>query len=217
MAKLTTTSYLILGLLATRDWSAYEIAEQVGKGITELWPRAGRQLYNAPKGLVEEGLATARKERNKGRERTVYAITPAGREALHSWFTTPAHPSSLEFEGMIRVVLADQGTIEDLRENLLTMHDQANASRELFARHAAYILATDGGTHPERQHQLALSNRFMVGHFTNIIEWSTWALAEIETWPDTTSPATTHVAQTRAMLERTVDEVPVTDLPAPEQ
>jgi len=40
---LNTTSYVILGLLASRDWSAYEIAAQVGRGVAEVWPRAERQ------------------------------------------------------------------------------------------------------------------------------------------------------------------------------
>ena len=48
MTELTTTSYLILGLLTNRERSAYEIAEQMGRGVTEVWPRAGRQLYDPP-------------------------------------------------------------------------------------------------------------------------------------------------------------------------
>ena len=39
----------------------------------------------------------------------------------------------LEFEGMIRVLLAEQGTIEDLRATLETMRRQSVAARELFA------------------------------------------------------------------------------------
>ena len=106
MAKRTTTSYLILGLLCARDWSAYEIAEQLGRGVTELWPRAGRQLYNAPKRLVEDGLVAARAEATGGRTRTIYSITPAGEEALRAWLAERAvTPSALEFEGMVRVLL----------------------------------------------------------------------------------------------------------------
>ncbi len=43
----------------------------------------------------------------------------------------------LEFEGMIRVLLAEQGTIEDLRATLETMRSQSIAARQLFARHAS--------------------------------------------------------------------------------
>ena len=201
-AKLTTTSFLILGLLAGRDWSAYEIAEQLGRGVTELWPRAGRQLYNAPKRLVEEGLVAARTEATGERNRTIYSITDDGRAALRDWLASGAvAPSALEFEGMVRVLLADQGTVGDLRRNLVTMADQAREVRDLFVGHARFMLDTEGGTHPERFHLFAMVNTFAVAHFSNIVDWAEWALAEIEDWPDSVSPAQVRTAQARAALE----------------
>lgn len=113
MAKLTTTSYLILGMLSSRDRSAYELAEQVDKGLTEIWPRARRQIYNAPRQLAEQGPVTATKVAVGRRPRAVYSITPAGRAALREWLATDPKRVSLEFEGMIHLLLADQGTIED--------------------------------------------------------------------------------------------------------
>lgn len=94
MARLTTTSYLILGMLTTRDWSAYELAEHVDKGVTEIWPRARRQLYNAPKQLVEQGLIPATKQNTGRRERTVYSITASGRAALQRWLSSDSKPGS---------------------------------------------------------------------------------------------------------------------------
>src|SRR4051794_3915239 len=180
MAKRTTTSYLILGLLCSRDWSAYELAEQMGRGVTELWSRADRQLYYAPKRLVEEGLATARTDPAAGsRSRTVYSITDAGQAALREWLAEEAvAPSALEFEGMVRVLLADQGSIDDLRTNLHTMAEQARATRDLFINHARFMLATKGGTHPDRLHLFAMANRFTVGHFDHIASWAQWAIEE---------------------------------------
>lgn len=201
-AKLTTTSFLILGLLAGRDWSAYEIAEQLGRGVTELWPRAGRQLYNSPKRLVEEGMATARTEATGARSRTVYSITDTGRAALRSWLATEqVAPSALEFEGMIRVLLADEGTVDDLRRNLETMAEQARQVRDLFVGHAQFMLATDGGTHPDRFHLFAMVNTFTVAHFSGIVDWAEWALEQVEDWPDSVSPAQVRTAQARAALE----------------
>jgi len=203
VTKRTTTSYLILGMLCTRDWSAYELAEQIGRGVTELWPRADRQLYNAPKRLIEEGLAAARTEPAAGnRTRTVYSITDAGQDALRDWLADPAvAPSALEFEGMIRVMVADQGTIEDLRANLQTMADQARDSRDLFVGHVRLMRGPEGGVHPERQHLFAMVNRFMIGHFDHITTWAEWALTEIDDWPDTTTPAVTRTEQTKATLD----------------
>jgi PadR family transcriptional regulator, regulatory protein AphA len=203
MTKRTTTSYLILGLLCSRDWSAYELAEQIGRGVTELWPRADRQLYNAPKRLVDDGLASVRTEPAAGsRSRTVYSITDAGQAALRAWLANQAVvPSALEFEGMVRVMLADQGTVEDLRCDLQTMAEQAKTARDLFIDHARLMLSPEGGDHPDRLHLFAMVNRFTVGHFAHIVSWAEWALGEIEDWPDTKTPAVTRADQAHATLE----------------
>ena len=202
--QLTTSAYLTLGLLTSRDWSAYQLAEQVGRGVDHLWPRAARQRYITPKQLLEEGLVTARAEPSGRRTRTIYSITPAGREALALWLTTEARPPALEFEGMVRVLLSDEGTIEDLRANLQTMRRQSIAARALFADHAAFIAAT-GGTFPERKHLFALANRYMIGHYDHIIEWVDWSFEQIESWPDTVTPATDNDAQVREMLAPGLD------------
>ena len=181
---LPTTGYIILGLLTSRDWSAYEIAEQVGRGVDQLWPRADRQRYNTPKRLLELGLVTARTEATGRRTRTVYSITDAGRTELAAWLDTASRPPAMEFEGMVKVLLFEQGTIEGLRAGLEQMVAQATEARALFAAHAAYILAT-GGTFPERRHLFAMVNRFMVQHYDNLLEWAHWALDEIAGWDST--------------------------------
>jgi predicted kinase/DNA-binding PadR family transcriptional regulator len=180
----------------------------VGRGLAEIWPRADRQRYNAPKRLLAEGLVTARTEATGRRERTVYSITPAGRRALAAWLATEPRPPELEFEGMLRVILADEGTIEDLRATLGTMREQALEKRALFLAHAEMLLDQDGGTFPERAHVLVLANRFMLDHFEHIADWADWALEQTASWPDTTTPATTHRSASRAILRRSLEREP---------
>lgn len=191
---------MILGMLASRELSAYELAEHVGKGVEEIWPRASRQLYNAPKLLVKEGLITARRQTAGGtRTRTVYSITAAGRAALHAWLGTEPRPPALEFEGMLRVVLADQGSLDELRRTLLSIIAHAERERERFERQWRHIEDTDGGAFPERVHLFELSTAFMDGHFAHLAEWARWALTRIENWPENCGPprpfSTHHHAQ----------------------
>src|SRR5207245_995140 len=81
MRKLTPTSYAILGLLALRPWSAYELTKQVRRSLHFCWPRAETRLYQEPKNLVEHGLVKATTTVNGRRPRTEYAITAKGRKA----------------------------------------------------------------------------------------------------------------------------------------
>lgn len=189
MEELTTTSYLILGLLASRDWTAYQLAEQIGKGVTEIWPRARRQLYNAPKKLLDQGLVSATRTATGRRERTVYSITASGREALKAWLPAESKPPSLEFEAMVRVVLADEGNLDDLKRTLQGVIDNARRQRALFVELYRPVQAPEGGSFPERQHLFALSTAFMLGHFEHLERWASWALIQVGSWPDSSGPA----------------------------
>jgi DNA-binding PadR family transcriptional regulator len=196
---LSTTGFLTLGLLADHDWSAYQLAEQLGRGVAELWPSADRGRYAVLNRLAELGYVDTRQEHTGKRARTIYSITPTGREALATWLTTPPRPPSVEFEGMVRVLLADQGSLDDLRATLRQTRESARANRDMFARYAAYISAT-GGTFPERRHLFALANTFMIGHYDHMLSWTDWAEQQIAGWPDTVTPATDNEAQVRDML-----------------
>jgi DNA-binding PadR family transcriptional regulator len=105
----------VLGLLALRDWTTYELAKQMHRSLHWFWPRAERKLYDEPKRLVADGLATASAEATGKRPKTVYSITPAGRSALSDWLDEPSATPALEFEAMVKVFFADAGSLEQLQ------------------------------------------------------------------------------------------------------
>ena len=87
---LTVTSYALLGQLALRAWSVYEMTKNVRRTLHWFWPRAESVIYTEVKRLVASGLAEAATEPGaRGRNRVVYSITPAGTEALAAWLATP--------------------------------------------------------------------------------------------------------------------------------
>src|SRR5215469_8270629 len=117
-AALTTTSYAVLGLLAIKPWSSYELTQQMDRSLGRVWPRAVSKLYEEPKKLALHGLATAATERNGGRTRTIYSITDEGRQALRTWLADPAAGPVLESEQLLKVFFADHGSTKDLLTTL---------------------------------------------------------------------------------------------------
>src|SRR6478672_11259348 len=111
---LTTTSYAILGQLALRPWTTYELAREMQRNLRFFWPRAERGTYAEAKRLAVLGLAKAEQQAVGRRPRTLYSITPAGRRALREWLATPPAPLALEFEALLRVFLAPLGSKEQL-------------------------------------------------------------------------------------------------------
>src|SRR6185295_5652499 len=118
-AALTPTSYAILGLLAIRPWTTYELAKQMDRTLSRFWPRARSKLYEEPKKLVSHGLARATEGSTGRRSRTTYAITAKGRRALTAWVAEPGEGPVLEFEQLLKVFFCDQGTTDDLRRQLV--------------------------------------------------------------------------------------------------
>jgi PadR family transcriptional regulator AphA len=116
---LTTTSYAILGHLAMRPWTMYDLARQMRRNVHYFFPRAESQVYAEPRRLVGFGLASARTEASGRRQRTIYEITDAGREALARWLAEPVTKGVLlEFEGLLRVFLSPFGKTDDLTATL---------------------------------------------------------------------------------------------------
>ena len=180
--SLPTTSYAILGMLALRPWTAYELTQQLRRSLTYCWPKAESVLYDEPKRLVRLGLATAHREPAGRRTRTAYAITDEGRRALGAWLATQPAPPRFEFETMVRLIYADQGTKEDLLGAVRAARGWAD---ERFAdgREQVRGYLADGGPFPDRLHIIALFARFYADLFELILRWADLAEAEIEAWP----------------------------------
>jgi len=186
-SDLTTTSFAILGLLALRRWSTYELAKQMRRTFHYFWPRAESNLYAEPKKLVAHGLAQAHSEPHGKRRRTVYTITPEGHDALARWLTEPPEEPRYESEALVKAVFADGGTREDLLNTLHRFRDHAvTRHNELTTIFQAYVDGHD--PYPDRTHINALGSRFSLQQATTEIDWANWAIKEVERWPNTTAP-----------------------------
>src|SRR5687767_10885025 len=95
---LSTTSYALLGQIALRSRTSYELAAEMRRNVHYFWPRAESLVYAELKRLAGEGLVAAERSFVGKRPRTTYAITPAGRTALAAWLGTRPRPFALELE-----------------------------------------------------------------------------------------------------------------------
>lgn len=180
---LTTTSYAILSLLAVQPWSTYELTRQMDRSLGRIWPRAASKLYEEPKKLVDHGLAAARRELVGQRPRTIYSITPEGRRALADWLQEPGHGPVLEFEQLLKVTFAENGTRADALATLAATRawaEERNQDNVTAAR--AYL--TGEGPFQERAAQAALTGRFLTDFYAMVARWADWATATVEEWPD---------------------------------
>jgi PadR family transcriptional regulator, regulatory protein AphA len=182
-ADLTPTSYAMLGLLALRPWTTYELAKQMQRSVRWFWPRAERKLYEEPKRLAALGLATVETTATGRRPSSVYQITATGRRALRDWLRAgPGAPMQVEMEAMIRVFFADGASSDDLRATLIAVGDQA---RETLATLGELAAGTVSGADdfPQRRATNAVALELWVRLHETVRDWATWAQEEVEGWP----------------------------------
>jgi DNA-binding PadR family transcriptional regulator len=183
----TTTSYAILGLLSVRSWSTYELAKQVQRSLNWFWPRAERKLYDEPKNLVADGLATAHRTFTGQRPRTEYEITDEGRAALRGWLDEDSAPRTTEFEAMLKVFFADAGSRQQLSATIAEIESSTSARlRELAAM--AGSAGGEGYPFPQRQHISALALRLQYLQEEAVLTWARWARNQVARWRSTTDP-----------------------------
>jgi DNA-binding PadR family transcriptional regulator len=127
MADQSPATYGLLGMLAVRSWTGYELTRQVRRSLRFIWPTSEGHLYREQKRLVTLGWAVAEQEQTGQRTRNRYTITPAGREALAKWLATPPEEPHLQIEGVLRAFYANLGTPADLHQTMTTTADQAHS------------------------------------------------------------------------------------------
>ncbi len=185
MSQLNPTTYALLGLLAIRSWTAYELTRQMRRALRYAWPRSEANLYSEIKRLVPLGLAVAVAEEHGGRSRTRYQITEEGRAALDAWLaTSPQNGPQVQFETLLRLFVADQGTLEELRRTIAhtrhwiitAMAEDALPIVEEYASEPPY---------PGRAHLNVLFIHFMAGFVDLVMRWCDDAEAEMDTWSGT--------------------------------
>jgi PadR family transcriptional regulator AphA len=181
--ELTVTSYALLGQLALRPWSVYEMTKNVGRTLHWFWPRAESVLYAEVKRLVARGLVVGRTEPGaRGRDRAVYSLTAAGQAALAQWMAAaPSSGFSLHAEPLLRVHLAPYGTVDDLVRALTAARDQA----EGLLRQAAGIAVEFLEGRHQFQHQVhvrALLFDYLWNYGLTTFLWAERSLDQVASW-----------------------------------
>lgn len=188
MRRTATTANAILGLLTLRpSWPTYEITKQLRRNMRFFWPRAESRIYDEARQLVEKGLASSTEEQVGRRTRTIYSITPQGRQAVERWLATPPRATALECEPLLRIFLADMCSRQQLQVALDQVMADADAILTVGRVVGAEYLQ---GTAPfqDQVHVRALVFDFLWSHAMMLRRWAERTEVVIDRW-DTMSPA----------------------------
>ncbi|MGE0640540.1 MAG: PadR family transcriptional regulator [Thermoanaerobaculia bacterium] len=134
MTRKNRTSFAILGLLAWKPMSGYDIKKLIEIGLSYFWHESYGALYPTLERLVEEGLATRRDERRNGRRtRHVYRITPRGRRQVDAWLREPTDIPRSRNELQLKFFLSSRRPLADSIRLLEEYREQQLEIRAIYA------------------------------------------------------------------------------------
>ncbi len=221
MTAASPATYGLLGMLAVRPWTGYELTRQVRRSLRFVWPTSEGHLYREQRRLVELGWARVEREPAGKRTRNRYSITDEGRAALKDWLATEPEEPHFQIEGVLRAFYADQGSPQQLAESLVAT---AARAREMLTELVGYadeyadeegplwLLERGAGgpgdrrefrgraLYPERLHAVGLALDVTTELLETLERFCLRTAGEASTWQSTTDAAL--VPATRARLER---------------
>jgi len=214
-------TYGLLGMLAVRPWTGYELTQQLRRSLRFVWSSSEGHLYREQKRLVELGWATVEVEASGARSRKRYSITPTGEAALLDWLTTAPQEPHFEIEGLLRLFFSDHGTVGDM---VASLESTASEARQMLGELLEFVdeYLADGGPlwmlehgvggpdgdrleflgrpmFPERLHVVALVIDATSRLLGELEEFCARTAIEVRAWRTPTDPQLT--AATRARLE----------------
>ena len=123
------TKYAILGFLAGKPRSGYDLKKAVEKSVGFFWSESYGQIYPILSRLVEDGMAVRLdKDKSTGRNRQQYAITPSGLEEVQNWIKLTADYQSHRNEMLLKLFF---GNLTDLDTSLRHLRDYRNHQQQL--------------------------------------------------------------------------------------
>src|SRR5438874_8292699 len=107
MARLSGTAVAVLGLLALRPRSGYEIKQTLDQTTRFFWNASYGQIYPEVRRLADAGLVEGEAAPRGDRARTVYRLTPKGRRRLKGWLAESDFRVDIRDEGLLKLFFAD--------------------------------------------------------------------------------------------------------------
>jgi len=128
------TWFAILGLLAWKPMSGYDIKKLIEVGLSYFWHESYGSLYPTLDRLVAEGLARRTEQRRHGRRtRHAYSITAKGRREVSAWLHEPTDLPRTRNELQLKFFLCSRRPLAESIRLLEEYREQQREVQEIYA------------------------------------------------------------------------------------
>jgi DNA-binding PadR family transcriptional regulator len=174
MRSVGTLGHALLGLLAGREMSGYELTRAFDKSLANVWSARHSQIYPELAKLEAAGLI--RRTASGSRGSKSYAATEAGVAEVRRWLAESLPPEVLRSESLLRVFFLWLLPTDEVETYLRAQEARHRERLVDYRALAERIRSTDDG--PLRWGRIALEAG--IRYEEAMAEWARWAREELD-------------------------------------
>jgi DNA-binding PadR family transcriptional regulator len=138
----------VLAALLEGESSGYDLAKSFDASVANFWMATPQQLYRELDRLAEQGLIQARVVHQERRpNKRIFSLTEGGYEAIQEFTARAPKPCVIRDELAVKVLAADAGDAQAVREFTLERLQWATAKLQRYERFRTRLL--DGRSEEE--------------------------------------------------------------------
>jgi DNA-binding PadR family transcriptional regulator len=165
--------HALLGLLADRPMSGYELAQRFEASVGATWSAGHSQIYPELNRLADEGLIATDGEPGP-RGRKTYKITGDGRAAVRAWLSETEPDRTVRDEAALRTFFLWLMEPDDARAHV---ESELHAAQEALSTLRATAAARRPATPAERSQRIGLEIGLREAQAR--ADWAVWALERL--------------------------------------
>jgi len=141
MGRENKSRYAVMGMLTLQPMSGYDLKKLTEISIDNFWQENYAQIYPILKQLAEEGLAVKHTEKQEGRpERSIYALTEMGQQALQKWLAEPAEDQVERHELLLKLFFGVQVPLSVCIEHVRSYREKQVRTLETYEQTESAVI-----------------------------------------------------------------------------
>jgi PadR family transcriptional regulator AphA len=168
--ELSATGKVIVGMLAARPRSGYEIKQLVDHSTRFFWAASYGQIYPELKRLEEARLVKGADASHGARQRTVYELTAKGRRAAEQWIARPPEVFEMRDEGLLELFFAE--SVEPARSAEIARERAAQAAEKAAVLRDLEVSLNSAKQPAGPEHSTDSGSRTVLRYGIEMNEWA---------------------------------------------
>lgn len=162
--------HIILGLLMEGAMSGYDVKKSIDGSIGMFYKASFGSLYPALQRLTQKGLVSVAEVEDSSKNKKIYMLLPAGKEAFLSWLAEPLQVSRNEH--LLRIFFYDY-LDEETRQHRLTEYEYTliNEIRRLQGTEQVITQELDQIENPDQYYYRISVLPYGMQHYEMELNW----------------------------------------------